>query len=48
MLNEIGKLFEPLAHKQKPTMGLSDNSFEEEKAGENYSDQSAKLIFGAV
>ena len=38
MLGEIGKLFEPLAHKQKPPMGLSENSFEEEKAGENYSD----------
>ena len=36
MLNEIGKLFEPLAQKQKPPMGLSDNNFEDEKAGENY------------
>ena len=38
MLSEIGKLFEPLAHKQKPPMELSENSFKEEKDGENYSD----------
>lgn len=38
MLGEIGKLFEPLAHKQKPPMELSENSFKEEKDGENYSD----------
>ena len=36
MLGEIGKLLEPLAHKQKPPLGL--DNFEEEKAGENYSD----------
>ena len=38
MLDQIGKLFKPLPQKQKPPMGLSDNSFEDEKAGENYSD----------
>ena len=38
MLDQIGKLFKPLSQKQKTQMGLSGNNFEEEKAGENYSD----------